>query len=132
MSLTDDMRPTPIEKATESALRAIEERDRYPSGTAFLSAELGSFDAHFRRLASEGRPIVVLLPDGEELFLRPDVGLRRAAGRVWRAIASTVTARRAKYESPLIGGGASDGRFEISLRRLKLAGYEAQLHGLRR
>ena len=76
---TDTPASSPLDRATESALRAIDAPDRYPSGTSFIAADLQSFDAHFRRVTAEGRPVVVVLPDGEELLLAPRQGVSRSA-----------------------------------------------------
>lgn len=123
---------SPLDRATESALRAIDAPDRFPSGTSFIAADLPSFDAHFRRVTAEGRPVVVVLPDGEELLLQPRPGLRRLAGRARQALLRISRATRSSDAGPLVHSGAPGEPFDVSLMRLSVTGYEAHLHGLRR
>jgi hypothetical protein len=65
----------PLDRAIQSVLGAVAAPDRYPSGTSFIAADLPSFHPHFCRAISKDRPVVVL-PDGDELFVEPH-GLRR-------------------------------------------------------
>ena len=133
MNRLDDTSPaSPLDRATESALRAIDAPDRYPSGTSFIAADLPSFDAHFRRVTAEGRPVVVVLPDGEELLLQPRTGLRRLVGRARQALAGILPAGRPSDAGPLVRNGAPGEPFDVSLMRLSVAGYDTHLHGLRR
>lgn len=123
---------SPMDRAVEATVKALEDPDRYPSGTSFLAADLPSFDAHFRRITDEGRPIVVVLPDGEELVLQP--GRHRLARRIARVLKpfAGFMGKRSADSGPLVGGGAPGEPFEVSLIRLSAIGYEASLHGLRR
>ncbi|MGH2880967.1 MAG: hypothetical protein ACRDK4_15340 [Solirubrobacteraceae bacterium] len=122
----------PMDRAVEATLKALEDPDRYPSGTSFLAADLPSFDAHFRRITSEGRPIVVVLPDGEELLLQP--GRHRLARGIARLLKPLLgfLGPRSSDSAPLVGSGAPGEPFEVPLMRLSAVGYEASLHGLRR
>ncbi len=88
MSDTHDTSPplSPLDRATEATLRAIDAPERYPPNASFIAADLPSFDAHFHRLTSEGRPVVVVLPDGEELLLKPRPGLQSLISRSSRAL----------------------------------------------
>ena len=124
---------SPVDRAIDSALDAIDARDRYPSGTSFFAADLPSFDAHFRRVTAEGRSVVVVLPDGDELLLQPrQGGLPRILRRAWRPLARILSATRPSDAGPLIRNGAPGEPFDVPLVRLSVAGYEAHLHGLRR
>jgi hypothetical protein len=124
---------SPVDRAIESALEAVDASDRYPSGTSFIAADLPSFDSHFRRVISEGRPIVVVLPDGDELLLKPrQERFPRTLMRAWRAFTAILSMNRPSDAGPLIGDGAPGEPFDVALMRLSVAGYEAHLHGLRR
>jgi hypothetical protein len=123
---------SPLDRATESVLRAIDAPERYPSGASFIAADLPSFDSHFRRATGEGRPVVVVLPDGEELLLRPRPGLHSLIRRGWRALGRRLPFARSLDAGPLVDDGVPGEPFEIALPRLSVAGYEAHLLGLRR
>jgi hypothetical protein len=124
---------SPVDRAVESALDAIDAPERYPSGTSFIAADLPSFDSHFRRVTSEGRPIVVVLPDGDELLLRPRQDASRILTRALRTLARILsTTQPPPNTGPLIRDGGPGEPFDVPLTRLSAAGYEAHLHGLRR
>jgi|GEM_PF-5487864 hypothetical protein len=139
MSSPDGMPVTPsLDRTIQSVLGAVAAPDRYPSGTSFIAADLPSFHSHFRRAISEDRPVVVVLPDGDELFIEPrSDGLSRILRRARRMLASTALARLAPTHRPhgtgsLIRSGARGEPFDVPLVRLSVAGYETHLHGLRR
>jgi hypothetical protein len=124
---------SPVDRAVHSALASVDMPDRYPSGTSFIAADLPSFDAHFRRVTSERRPIVVVLPDGEEVLLQPrHGGLARVVGRTFHALARRLSTHRSRDGGPLVQNGAPGEPFDIPLMRLSVAGYETHLYGLRR
>lgn len=133
--MNDDSSPAskPVDRAVESALASIDTPDRYPSGTSFIAADLPSFDAHFRRVTSEGRPVVVVLPDGDEVMLQPRRGgFPPIAGRALRALTRILSATRRRDTGPLVHNGAPGEPFDVPLMRLSVAGYDTHLHGLRR
>src|SRR5687767_3128984 len=65
--------------ATELAFDRLEEAiasdlagsERYPSGTVFIPTDAGDWRGAFLRNLREGRPIVLILPDGDERFIAP-------------------------------------------------------------
>jgi hypothetical protein len=128
----------PLDRTIQSVLGAVAAPDRYPSGASFIAADLPSFHSHFRRAISEGRPVVVVLPDGDELLIEPrSDGLSRILRRARRMLARTALARlaptsRPRDIGPLIRSGARGEPFDVPLVRLLVAGYETHLHGLRR
>jgi hypothetical protein len=128
----------PLHRTIQSVLGAVAAPDRYPSGTSFIAADLPSFDSHFRRAISEERPVVVVLPDGDELLIEPrDDGFSRILRRARRVLAGVTFVRftskfRSRYTGPLTSGGAPGEPFDVPLVRLSVAGYETHLHGLRR
>lgn len=125
--------PSPVDRAVESALASIDAPDRYPSGTSFIAADLPSFDAHFRRVTNEGRPVVVVLPDGDEVLLQPRRGsVPHIVRRTFRALARMLSVSRPGDSGPLVGNGAPGEPFDVPLMRLSVTGYETHLHGLRR
>lgn len=125
--------PSPVDRAIESALDAIDTPDRYPLGTSFIAADLPSFDTHFRRVTSEGRPVVVVLPDGDEVLLQPRHGtLLRIVGRALHALSRILSATRPHDAGPLVGNGVPGEPFDVPLMRLSVTGYETHLYGLRR
>ncbi len=134
MTDTTDTSPplSPLDLATEATLRAIDAPERYPSNASFIAATLPSFDAHFHRLISEGRPIVVVLPDGEEVLLKPRPGLQRLLRQASQALNKLLPFARPGDAGPLVSDGAAGEPFDIALPRLSVAGYEVHLHGLRR
>lgn len=127
-----------LDRAIGSVLGAVAAPGRYPSGTSFIAADLPSFYSHFHRAIGEDRPVVVVLPDGNELFVEPrrDVlsCLLRRARRVLasRSLTRLRSALRPSQSGPLVHGGALDGPFDVPLVRLLVPGYETHLHGLRR
>jgi hypothetical protein len=125
-------------RTIQSVLDAVASSDRYPSGTSFIAADLSSFDSHFRRAISEDRTVVVVLPDGDELFLEPRtdaagrllrLGRRLLAGTGFTRLTATFRSRGA---GPLIHGDTRDEQFDVPLVRLLVTGYDTHLHGLRR
>lgn len=123
---------SPEHRAIDATLAAIGEPDRYPNGTSFLAADLPSFDEHFRRITRERRPVVVVLPDGDEVLLTPNRRLSRLAiDRLFGSLAGFL-GRRSSDRGPLVGTGAPGEPFDIPLVRLAATGYETRLHGLRR
>jgi hypothetical protein len=46
-------------------------RPTYPSGTSFIHTDINGFGEWVAREASRRRPIVLVYPDGEEVFLVP-------------------------------------------------------------
>jgi hypothetical protein len=128
----------PLDRTIQSVLGAVAASERYPSGTSFIAADLPSFHSHFRRAISEDRSVVVVLPDGDELFIEPrSDGLSRVLRRARRMLAGTPLARLAPTPQPhdtgpLIRSGARGEPFDVPLVRLSVAGYDTHLHGLRR
>ncbi|HEX5309222.1 MAG TPA: hypothetical protein VFW38_09110 [Solirubrobacteraceae bacterium] len=127
-----DSAHTPEHRAIQATLKAIDEPDRYLDGTSFLAADLPSFDEHFRRLTRERRPVVVVLPDGDELLLTPH--RRRSAAAIDRLFQSLTRFldRGPSDQGPLVSTGVPGEPFDVPLVRLTAAGYETHLHGLRR
>ncbi len=118
---------SPLGRTIKSVLDAVAAPERYPSGASFIAADLPSFDSHFRRAIGEDRAVVVVLPDGDELFVEPRtdtvgrllrLGRRLLAGTGFTRLAATVRSRGA---GPLIRSGARD---EQSTCRL--CGYRSQ------
>jgi len=139
MSPSDGVSITPpLDRAIESVLGAVAAPDRYSFGTSFIAADLPSFHSHFRRAISEGRPVVVVLPDGDELLIEPrSDGFSRILRRARRMLAGTALAwlaptSRPHDTGPLIRSGAGGEPFDVPLVRLSVAGYDTHLHGLRR
>ena len=128
----------PLGRTIQSVLDTVAAPDRYPSGTSFIAADLPSFDSHFRRAIREDRAVVVVLPDGDELFVEPRTdGLSRLLRLGRRLLAGTrftrlATTARPRDAGPLIPVGARDEQFDVPLVRLSVAGYDTHLHGLRR
>lgn len=51
---------------------AIEERpDRYPNGSAFVGADVPYLGQSLARYVREGRPVVLVYPDGAERIIEP-------------------------------------------------------------
>jgi hypothetical protein len=51
---------------------AIEERpDRYPNRSAFVGADIPNLGQSLARYALEGRPVVLVYPDGAERIIEP-------------------------------------------------------------
>lgn len=51
---------------------AIEERpDRYPNGSVFMGADLSDLGEALARNIREGRPVVLVYPDGAERIIEP-------------------------------------------------------------
>jgi hypothetical protein len=128
----------PLGRTIQSVLDAVASPDRYPSGTSFIAADLPSFDYHFRRAIGEDRTVVVVLPDGDELFLEPRtdavgrllrLSRRLVAGTGFTRLAATLKSHGA---GPLINSDARDEQFDVPLVRLSVTGYDTHLHGLRR
>jgi uncharacterized protein with von Willebrand factor type A (vWA) domain len=139
MSPSDGVSITPpLDRAIESVLGAVAAPDRCPSGASFIAADLPSFHSHFRRAISEDRPVVVVLPDGDELLIEPrSDGFSRIVRRARRMFAGTAFAwlaptPRPRDAGPLIRSGARGEPFDVPLVRLSVAGYDTHLHGLRR
>jgi hypothetical protein len=113
MSQSDSTSVTPpLDRTIQSVLGAVAAHGRYPSGTSFIAADLPSFYDHFHRAIREARPVVVVLPDGDELLIKPRSD---GFGRFWRLArrmsAGTVSTRlasivQANHTGPLIRGGA--------------------------
>lgn len=128
----------PLGRTIQSVLDAVAAPDRYPSGTSFIAADLPSFDFHFRRAIGEDRAVVVVLPDGDEVFVEPRTdGLGRLLRLGRHLLAGTgftrlATAAKSRDAGPLIRAGARGEQFDVPLVRLSVAGYDTHLHGLRR
>jgi hypothetical protein len=139
MSQSDRMSvASPLDRTIQSVLGAVAVPGRYPSRTSFIAAELPSFHDHFRRAIREVRPVVVVLPDGDELLVEPRsdgfgrlsrLTRRMLAGTVFTWLASSV---RTRPTGPLIRSGARGEPFDVPLVRLSVAGYDTHLYGLRR
>jgi hypothetical protein len=50
---------------------AVAGRAAFPSRTAFIGADMDGFGEAMARLVRQGRPILVVYPDGDEHFLEP-------------------------------------------------------------
>jgi hypothetical protein len=55
-----------LERLTELATRG---EARYPSGTIFMGSDMPDFELVLLRHIREGRPMVIVFPDGEEVFI---------------------------------------------------------------
>jgi hypothetical protein len=76
---------------------------RYPSGSAFVDAErLAALAPMVTRHIREGRPIVLVHPDGDLQLVRPEPlfapGLGGFFDRVWRRLRWPSTARTRRFE----------------------------------
>jgi hypothetical protein len=86
------------------------------------------FDSHFRRAISEERPVVVVLPDGDELLVEPrNDGFSRILRRARRMLASVTLARftltsRPRHTGPLTSGTSNGSPGAPPLVRLSVAG----------
>jgi hypothetical protein len=61
---------------------AIEERpDRYPNGSAFVGADVPYLGESLARYAREGRPVVLVYPDGVERIIEPRESPSAAEGK---------------------------------------------------
>lgn len=98
-----DEAPLPIARASSRPLLALmEDRFEYPDRTAFVAADSATFGLSFARAAlDEGRPVLIVMPDGVEFLYEPAPGLVARARRRFRA---RFAARRLREMGPLVTG----------------------------
>lgn len=85
-------------RATElifERLRSLpSELARYPSGAVFIPTDVPDFKAMFLSRLREGRPIVLVFPEGEERIVPPTHGPRRGIGARARALRTRLLSLR--------------------------------------
>jgi hypothetical protein len=72
-TVTDSTRTPAEERFLEAIDRAASESPAYPQGAVFVEAErLSTLAPMVSRYIREGRPVVVVFPDGEERVIRAE------------------------------------------------------------